>query len=386
MNLGTVDIPEPLRQGTSGTDLLATYWPSVIAVAVAIALVALWWAGRHRPGGGRGRRVARGVGFLGPAVVALVVAVGLGVNTWVGYLPSVEAVRRWLDVHSGPAAVVDDTGLDASSANPTGGRVTDADHGYAYQVTIPSTSEQVPDSSAWVYVPPDYDKPGSTERYPVVYALHGAPGTGADWFSGGQIDHVLDELISGEYAPPMIVVSPDMNAGAGTPVDTEPLDIPDGPQLESFVVVDVVGWTDATLRTRDDAHHRVISGMSAGGFGALVYGLNQPDVFGGVISLLPYSKPYTDAVVADSRARARNTPATIIADRETVPQQPVFLGQGDGNSQAEARDLERRLKGSGQPVTLQVYNDLAHNWVAARSIMPYGLVWVSDELGWSSAG
>jgi enterochelin esterase-like enzyme len=385
MNLETIDIPESLRQGTTGTDLLGTYWPAAIALAVAAGLVALWWIGRRRPAGRRGR-VARTLGHLGPAVVLVVMALALGVNAWVGYFPSVQAVGRWLQVHTDPPAAMDAGTVPPAggvTAAPTGDRVTDADHGYAYMVKIPSTSVGVADSDAWVYVPPDYDKPGNTERYPVVYALHGAPGTGADWFSGGQIDHVLDELITGGYVPPMIAVSPDMNAG-GQPVDTEPLDIPGGPQLESFVVNDVLAWTDGTLRTRDDAAYRVMSGMSAGGLGALVYGLHHPDVFGGVISILPYSKPYTDAVVADPRALARNTPADIIAERTSTPEQPVFLGQGDGNSQAEARDLERRLRASGQPVTLQVYEGLAHNWVAARSIMPYGLVWVSDQLGWQA--
>jgi enterochelin esterase-like enzyme len=315
--------------------------------------------------------------------------VALGVNTWVGYIPSVAAAQRWVQTRTGTGGTAEGPGAAGPARDPAApveGRVTDAEHGYAYQVTIPSTSDDVPDSAAWVYLPPDYDAPGAGTRYPVVYALHGAPGTAADWFSGGMLDRTLDELISTGYMPPVVVVAPDLNAGSAAPVDSEPLDIPGGPQLERFVREDVVHWADTTLRTRPEAGQRVLAGMSAGGLAALVGALHHPEVFGGVISLMPYAGPYTDQVLADPGATADDTPR-VLAGRGPQPSgQPVFLALGDSESPAAARAIERALRASGRPTTLRIYAGLNHNWVGARAMMPYGLVWAAGQMGWDDGG
>lgn len=384
-----IDLPPSLRAGIAGGDLLGTYWPTAIALALALLVLGwLGWRRRRVPRGGRRRGLVTSVLWLGTTALVLV-AVVLGVNTWVGYIPSVQAATRWWQTGvDDPGSAPPDPVAQLSGgggADRAAGRVTTAEHGYAYQVTIPSTSDKVPDSSAWVYVPPDYDRQGQEARYPVVYALHGAPGTAADWFSGGMIDRALDELITSGYLPPVIVVSPDLNAGGG-PVETEPLDLPGGPQLERFVRQDVVTWADAHLRTLTDAGDRVIAGMSAGGLGALVAGLHHPEVFGGVISLLPYDDPYSAPVLADPTALAADTPTTILAGQQGTSAQPVFLGLGDSERPAAARSIERALRASGRPTTLRIYAGEQHNWVGARTMMPYGLVWIGRELGWTTDG
>lgn len=380
---GPIHLPASLRTRAAGGDLLSTYWPTGLAFVLAAALAGwLWWRRRNVPPGTARRGLAAGALTTGTALL-VVVSLVLGVNTWVGYIPSLQAARRWLQTRIGVEEVVPapQTHPTRSQAGPGNGRVTTAEHGYAYQVTVPSTSDQVPDSAAWVYLPPDYDRAGAGQRYPVVYALHGAPGTAADWFAGGMLDATLDELISTGYLPPVIAVAPDLNGGAA-PVDTEPLDIPGGPQLERFVREDVVAWAEATLRTRAESRYRVLMGMSAGGFGTLVGGLHHPEVFGGVISLLPYAKPYTKEVVADAEALDRNTPTTLIAQRDGRSTQPVFLGLGDSESPASARAIERAFRRGGQAATLRIYAGLNHNWVGARTMAPYGLAWISGQLGW----
>lgn len=378
-----IDLPPSLQAGTVGEDLLSTYWPSVIAGAGAAALVALLlWRRRVNRRSDRTTRRSTTVATCGGAVTLTVVGVLFGVNTWVGYIPSLQAAERWLrPVPAEPLDVV--SPMATESAHPEGERRTTATSGYAFPVTIPSTSAKAPEAKAWVYVPPDYDRPGNATRYPVVYALHGAPGTGTDWFAAGRIDHTLDELITTDHLPPTIVVTPDVNARE-TPVDTEPLNLPGGPQIESFIQKDVVAWADANLRTRADAHHRIIAGMSAGGFAALVCGLHQPEVFGGVIALLPYDAPYTESIVADPSAREHNTPASIIKKRAGSSGQPVFMALGASESQRPSRNVLRALRGAGQPATLRIFEGLDHNWVAARAMMPSGLVWTAGQMGWTS--
>lgn len=379
-----ITVPAALS-GTLGADLLATYWPSAIALAVAALCLVLAIRSRRRTRSHDRRRIVRMLRFGVPGTLALVLALGLGVNTWVGYFPSIAAVQRWFDSSPrAPVTVFPTTAVDAAAgaaAPPQGTRVTTAERGYAFLTSISATAADVPTSGAWVYLPPDYDSPGNTARYPVIYALHGAPGSAADWFAGGRIDLVLDELIKGGYIPPVIVVSPDLNAGPDR-VDTEPLNLPGGAQLEDYVVNDVVGWADAQLRTLPESDKRVISGMSSGGLGSLLYGLHHPDVFGAVVSILPYTTPYTASVVTDRDAKRHNTPLDVIAARKGSTTQKIFLGQGDGEPTAEATAINDALRAQGQASTLRVLPGLDHNWTAARTIMPYGLVWVAQQLGW----
>ncbi|RUR00901.1 alpha/beta hydrolase [Labedella endophytica] len=371
-----IHLPPALAQDT-GADLLSTYWPAAIGLCVAIGGVALAVrAARRRGSRPRRRRVLAASGWSAATAVVLVGSLALGVNTWVGYFPSGSTLSRW---------VGDKIGSPQPDSGASGGRVTSDTHGHAFRTALPSTAEQVPPTSGWVYLPPDYDEPGRTTRYPVVYALHGSPGSAADWFTGGRIDSVMDALIDAGALPPTIVVSPDLNAGSDHGED-EPLDRPGGPQVETFVTTDVVSWADTHLRTLTDPTHRIIAGMSSGGLGALLYGLHDPEEFGGIVSIMPYEHPYTVSIRDDPDALRRNSPLSVIAARSAATDQTVFLGQGDGEPTTEATQIRDSLRAQGQTTTLRVLPGLGHTWTAARTIMPYGLVWTAEHLGWTPSG
>ena len=379
-----IDVPPTLAQDP-GVDLLSTYWPAAAGLVVAaVGVVLVVRTVRRRRGRSRRRRILTTAGLSTATALVLVASLALGVNTWVGYFPSAAALSRWVDdkVREPVAATPGSTPgspLDASG----GERVTTADRGHAFQTAVPSSASQVPSTGAWVYVPPDYDKPGNSTRYPVVYLLHGSPGSAADWFAAGRADYTLDTLIADGTIPPMILVSPDLNAGAED-LEDEPLDIPGGPQLETFVTSDVVSWADSGFRTLADAEHRIISGMSSGGLASLLYGLHRPDLFGGVISILPYAHPTTASILANADARRRNSPLDVIAARPGSTDQTVFLGQGDEEPVTEATQILDALRGQGQVTTLRVLPGLGHNWRSARTILPYGLVWTVEQRGWKT--
>lgn len=81
--------PAVLDKLATGTDLLATWWPFAMAVVVVAGLVVL--AVRWRK---RRRRAVLTV--LGSVVVA-VACVGLGINAWSGYLPSLNGAFRFIN-------------------------------------------------------------------------------------------------------------------------------------------------------------------------------------------------------------------------------------------------------------------------------------------------
>jgi S-formylglutathione hydrolase FrmB len=134
-----------------------------------------------------------------------------------------------------------------------------------------------------LYLPPGYAQ--GEERFPVVYFLHGFNGSGPGWLNvtpfSPNVPERLDALISTAKVPPAIGVFVDGFTELG------------GTQWENsdaigryrdYVVRDVVGLVDASLRTRAQAASRALVGKSSGGYGALLIGGLHPDVFAHIAS------------------------------------------------------------------------------------------------------
>ena len=122
-----------------------------------------------------------------------------------------------------------------------------------------------------IYLPPGYSD--TSERYPVVYQLHGVAGDANEWIAIGTPD-AADQLIGDGTIRPLIVVFPYgdasyyVNANHG------------GPRWEDHIVGEVVQEVDATYRTLARRESRAVAGLSMGGDGALQLAMRYPDVYG----------------------------------------------------------------------------------------------------------
>ena len=132
--------------------------------------------------------------------------------------------------------------------------------------------------TTWVYLPPGYDK--STERYPVIYLLHGQPGGWTDCYLSGRVEEMADKLISKGQMRPAILVAFDADGPKGPNDMTNFCNrVTDGYRAEDFICNELVPYTDANYRTLPDAKSRALWGYSAGGFGALNLGLHHPGLW-----------------------------------------------------------------------------------------------------------
>ena len=66
----------------------------------------------------------------------------------------------------------------------------------------------------YIYTPPGYDV-NTSEKYPVLYLLHGGGEDERGWATQGKTDLILDNLIAEKKAKPMLVVMVDGNMGTG---------------------------------------------------------------------------------------------------------------------------------------------------------------------------
>ncbi|MBC7550789.1 MAG: hypothetical protein H7269_07830, partial [Cellulomonas sp.] len=87
------------------------------------------------------------------------------------------------------------------------------------------------------------------------------------------------------------VIAPELASGFA-PNTTECLNCArGGSQLETYLTAVVVPWVDQNYATLPDWPHRVIGGMSSGGFCALEHPLLHQELFGTIIALEPYGDP-----------------------------------------------------------------------------------------------
>lgn len=236
-----------------------------------------------------------------------------------------------------------------------------------------------------VYLPDGYAS--STNRYPVLYLLHGAGGDETDWVVRGHIKEVADGLIARGAIPPSIIVMP------GCPTCWWV----DGRQdkAESAFWNDLVPNIDRTYRTIARREGRVVAGVSAGGYGAVRYGLKYPDRITAIAALSPAI--YSDTPPAESAARiqppfmgadgkfnqtawaTRNYPSLLAAYYAQPNRVGVYVLSGDDDTLGiafESALFHKRLS-ARQPGLCELrVLDGEHSWSLWASALPDAMTYL----------
>jgi enterochelin esterase-like enzyme len=144
----------------------------------------------------------------------------------------------------------------------------------------------------YMYTPPGYDK-NISEKYPVLYIMHGGGEDERGWAIQGKTDLIMDNLIADKKAVPMIVVMVDGNM----PLDAfgEEILI----LFEKELKRNIVPFVEKNYRVKAEADSRALAGLSMGGIQTLYAGLNNTDMFSylGVFSsgwILPMQSDLAD--------------------------------------------------------------------------------------------
>lgn len=140
------------------------------------------------------------------------------------------------------------------------------------------------DRDYFVYTPPGYDA-DSTQRYPVLYLLHGYSDDASGWTAVGQANFILDNLIAEGKAKPMLLVmplgygAPEIVARNGGSLRDPSLREKNYSRFREALFTEVMPQVEKRYRVQADANARAIVGLSMGGAESLYVGLNAVDRF-----------------------------------------------------------------------------------------------------------
>ena len=189
-------------------------------------------------------------------------------------------------------------------------------HGRMELITYDSKTVGVPRKMT-IYTPPGYS---ASQKYPVVYLLHGIGGDETEWARVGLPDIILDNLLAEGKVTPMIAVMPN---GRARPDDRPPRNLftPEHSlafaNFENDLLTDVIPAIETRYSVQADREHRSLAGLSMGAGQALNFGLAHLDTFAWVGAFSP--------------APDTKQPAKLIADPATAREQLKLLWLSCGN-------------------------------------------------------
>ncbi|MET8155246.1 alpha/beta hydrolase-fold protein [Sphaerisporangium sp. NPDC005289] len=276
-------------------------------LAVAGLVTSVWWVWPRLSVRTWPAVIGRVAVLLGNQVLILV-ALALALNNYFGFYGS------WSDLlgaDDGVAApIVSDAGDPGQAGRQIGGvqvvrtaRVPPIEGhkghpgGRLEQVVISGGASGL-SAPAYVYLPPQYfEKKHVHTRFPVIVALTGYPGDARNLLTRMNMPAVAAMAIERhEMAPTVLVL---MRPTVAPPRDTECMDVPGGPKVETYFAQDVRESMAGAFRVGTDAASWGIMGTSTGGFCALKISMRHPEAYSAVASLSGYFRAPTDATTGD---------------------------------------------------------------------------------------
>ncbi|MBY8341138.1 esterase [Streptomyces spinosirectus] len=249
------------------------------------------------------RAVSGRVVLLFGTQLALFASVGLAANQAFGFYAS------WADLfgrEKEQGVVVDHTALGGAGgplqvldtgrmAGAGGSRPQTA--GQIQKVDIVGRTSHIA-TPAYVYLPPEYFQARYRARtFPAAVVLTGYPGTAQALVNKLHYPRTARELAKNGRMQPMILVM--LRPTVAPPRDTECVDIPGGPQTETFFAKDLPDAVAAHYRVGRKPGSWGIIGDSTGGYCALKIAMHHPRAYAAGAGLSPYYKAPIDPTTGD---------------------------------------------------------------------------------------
>jgi enterochelin esterase-like enzyme len=234
-----------------------------------------------------------------------------------------------------------------------------------------------------IYLPPHYARQAARgRRFPVMYLLHGDPGSPQVFIRAGALEVQENVLLHEHKIKPMIVVMPWGHSGFFGGSGTEWANAGGGP-YENFVL-DVMRDVDHRFATVRNRQGRGIGGLSEGAFGALNITLHHLGLFSVAESWSGYfnevrNGPFTNEPQSVIRANSPMKYVSALAPqiRRLGYRAWLYQGQLDNNNPAHIRRMSALLHAAGAEVHYGFFPG-GHDWGLWRGQLPRMLIAASQ--------
>lgn len=334
------------------------------------------------------RAVSGRVGLLFATQVALFAAVGLAANQSFGFYAS------WADLFGqekdqgvvvdhtpdgSPLRVVDSRRVPGAAgvSARAGGRIQQIDIvGHATHIATP----------AYVYLPPEYFQPRyRTRTFPAAVVLTGYPGTASALVEKLHYPRTALELTRAGRMRPMILVM--LRPTVAPPRDTECVDVPGGPQTESFFARDLPDALRTHYRVTEKPGGLGIIGNSTGGYCALKIAMHHPGVYGAGAGLSAYYKAPIDATTGDlfqgDKGLRNRADLWWYLKHRPAPDTSLLVTSsrsGESNYKDTLRFIERVEATGRTRISSIILESGGHNFNTWRREIPATLEWIGERL------
>ena len=207
-----------------------------------------------------------------------------------------------------------------------------------------------------IYLPNEYD---GEVKLPILYFLHGRSGNECI-MDELEIKSIADELIASGQISPMMIVCPRMDNSRG--LNTSKVSRPtisnvmkiDSGRYEDYFIQEVLPYIDSHFKTIPYRENRFVGGVSAGGFAAVHYGLQYPELFSRIGGHMPAIETELDAhdilYYGDEDCFHKNNPLEFDRFEELHQEQEWYLDAGDedeGGFNYAVESLSEKLMSHG---------------------------------------
>ncbi|MER5435665.1 alpha/beta hydrolase-fold protein [Streptomyces sp. NPDC002588] len=333
------------------------------------------------------------VGLLLSTQLALFVSVGLLANQAFGFYAS------WADLfgkETDVGVVVDHTAANGASGAQL--QVVDTRHvdkggvgrprfgGQIQKVVLSGRTTHIA-TPAYVYLPPEYFAPEyRTRTFPAAVVLTGYPGTAEALVDKLHYPRTARQLAKDGRMQPMILVM--LRPTVAPPRDTECVDIPGGPQTESFFAKDLPEAVTAHYRVGRKPGNWGVIGDSTGGYCALKLAMHHPDVFAAGAGLSAYYKAPTDPTTGDlfhgNRTLRDEADLRWFMKNRSAPDTSLLVTSskvGESNYKATLRLIDQVKATNRTRISSIILESGGHNFNTWRREIPPTLEWISGRLG-----
>ncbi|MGX1884550.1 alpha/beta hydrolase [Streptomyces sp. NPDC055287] len=355
---------------------------ALLAVVLFIATVLLW----PRLAGRNWRAVLGRVGLLLVTQLTLFATLGLAANksflfygSWTDLFGRETELGVVVDHSAGARdlTVVDKQGMDVKGGSKpeVGGQIQ--------KVVIAGEHSKIA-SQAYVYLPPQYFRPRyAAKTFPAALVLTGYPGTPENLLKGLRYPRTAHTQARAGRMQPMILVM--LRPTVAPPRDTECVNVPRGPQTETFLAKDIPKAVSESYRVGTRPRNWGVIGNSTGGYCALKFAVHHPGTFGAGAGLSAYYRAAEDPTTGDlfhGDSGERNRADLFWSLDHVKPSNTSFLVTSSKEGEENLADT-MRFVGKVRPparVSSITLDSGGHNFGTWRREIPAAMEWLSGRL------